>query len=40
MRHQFTKEQRLRGVRKALENPRTPKAFIPGLKKQLKKLTK
>lgn len=38
MRHRLTKEERLRGTRKALKNPRTPKNFLKGLKKQLRKL--
>jgi len=38
MRHKLTKEQQIRGCRKALANPKTPKQFLPGLKKRLKKL--
>jgi hypothetical protein len=38
MKHRLTKEERLKGVRKALKNPRTPKQFLPGLRKMLKKL--
>lgn len=34
----MTKEQQIRGCRKALANPKTPKQFLPGLKKRLKKL--
>jgi hypothetical protein len=37
-RHKLTREQRIKGCRKALANPRTPKGFRPGLKKQLAKL--
>jgi hypothetical protein len=37
-RHKLTKEQQIRGCRKALANPKTPKQFVPGLKKRLKKL--
>jgi hypothetical protein len=34
----LTKEQQIRGLRKALKNPRTPKAFLPSMKKRLAKL--
>lgn len=40
MRHRLTKAEMLRGTRKALRNPRTPKAFLKGLKKRLKQLEK
>ena len=39
MRHRLTKAERLKGTQKALRNPRTPRQFLPGLRKQLKKLT-
>jgi hypothetical protein len=37
-RHVLTKEQKIKGCEKALANPKTPKAFIPSLKKRLKQL--
>ena len=37
-RHKLTKEQSIRGLRKALANPKTPKQFRPSLKKRLAKL--
>jgi hypothetical protein len=36
----FSKAQQIRGLRKALKNPRTPKAFLPSMKKRLAKLEK
>ena len=36
----FTKAQQIAGLRKALKNPRTPKAFLPNMKKRLAKLVK
>jgi len=38
MRHKLTRGQQIKGCRKALANPKTPKQFLPGLKKRLKKL--
>jgi hypothetical protein len=37
-RNKLTREQRIKGCRKALANPKTPKQFRPGLEKQLRKL--
>lgn len=34
----FTKEQQIRGLKKALKNPRTPKQLRAGMKKRLEKL--
>jgi len=34
----FSKEQQIKGLRKALGNPRTPKQLIPSMKKRLTKL--
>jgi hypothetical protein len=34
----FTKEQQIRGLRKALRNPKTPKALHGYMKTKLKKL--
>jgi hypothetical protein len=36
----ISKEAQIRGLRKALNNRRTPRQFIPSLKKRLAKLTK
>lgn len=38
MRHKLTKEEQVKGLRKALKNPKTPKAFRAGMKKRLAKL--
>jgi hypothetical protein len=38
MRHKLTREEQIRGLRKALANPKTPKAFREGMKKRLRKL--
>jgi hypothetical protein len=40
MARKFSKAQQITGLRKALKNPRTPKAFIPSMKKRLAKLEK
>lgn len=40
MARRFTKAQRIAGLRKALKNPRTPKQFLPSMKKRLAQLTK
>ena len=37
-RHKLTKEQTIRGLKKALANPRTPKQFKPSMRERLKKL--
>jgi len=34
----FTKEQQIRGLKKAIANPRTPKQLLPSMKKRLAKL--
>jgi len=36
----LTKEAQIKGIRKALRNPRTPRQFRASLKKRLEKLTK
>lgn len=36
----FTKAQQIKGLRKALANPRTPKQFRESMKKRLAKLTR
>ena len=36
----LSKAQQIRGLRKALKNPETPRAFISSMKKRLAKLTK
>jgi hypothetical protein len=38
MRHKLTRDEQIRGIRKALRNPRTPKGFLLALKKRLAKL--
>ena len=35
----LSKQQQIRGLRKALKNKKTPRAFIPSMKKRLAKLT-
>jgi len=40
MARKFTKEQQIKGLRKALKNLRTPKAFLPSMRKRLAKLEK
>lgn len=37
-RHKLTTEQQIRGLRKALANPKTPKQFRAGMEKRLAKL--
>jgi hypothetical protein len=37
-RHKLTREEQIRGLKKALANPKTPKAFRPGMEKRLRKL--
>jgi hypothetical protein len=34
----FSKDQKIRGLRKALKNPKTPKQFLPSMKKRLARL--
>lgn len=34
----MTREQQIKGTKKALANPKTPKQFLPGLKKRLAQL--
>jgi hypothetical protein len=36
----LTKAQQIKGLRKALKNPKTPKWFLPSMKKRLEKLEK
>jgi len=38
VRHKLTRDQQIRGIEKALKNPRTPKQFLPGMRKRLAKL--
>jgi hypothetical protein len=40
MRHRLTKKEKLKGIKRALKNPRTPKQFLAGLQNQLLKLLK
>ncbi len=37
-RHILTKEEQIRGIEKALKNPKTPHTFREGMKKRLAKL--
>ena len=37
-RHKLTREEQIRGLRKALKNPKTPKHFRAGMEKRLRKL--
>lgn len=37
-RHKLTSAEQLKGIKKALANPKTPFQFKPGLRKRLKKL--
>lgn len=37
-RHKLTKGEQIRGLRKALKNPRTPKVFRAGMQKRLRKV--
>jgi hypothetical protein len=39
-RHTLTLEEQIRGTRKALENPKTPKQFLPSLRVRLEQLEK
>ncbi len=38
MRHKLSKAEQIRGIQKALKNKRTPKQFLPGMRKRLAKL--
>ena len=38
MRHKLSKAEQIRGIEKALKNRRTPKQFLPGMRKRLAKL--
>ncbi len=38
MRHTLSKAEQIRGIAKALKNPRTPKQFREGMRKRLAKL--
>jgi hypothetical protein len=40
VRHTLTKREQIDGLRKALANPKTPKQFLPSLKKRLETLEK
>jgi hypothetical protein len=40
MRHRLTKAEMLKGTRKALANPRTPRQFVKALRKRLRQLEK
>lgn len=37
-RHRLTLAEQIKGLRKALKNPRTPQQFRAGMKKRLQKL--
>ncbi len=37
-RHKLTVEEQMRGLRKALKNPKTPKCFRPSMEKRLRNL--
>lgn len=37
-RHKLTRQERIRGLKKAIANPRTPKALKEGARKALRKL--
>lgn len=39
-RHNLSKEEQIRGLKKVLANPRTPKQFKPSMRKRLAKLTR
>jgi hypothetical protein len=38
LRHKLNAEEQIRGIEKALVNPKTPKQFLPNLRKRLKEL--
>lgn len=37
-RHVLNPEEQIRGIEKALANPKTPKQFLPNLRKRLEQL--
>lgn len=37
-RHKLNAEEQIRGLKKALANPKTPKQFLPSLRERLAKL--
>jgi len=37
-RHKLSKEEQIRGLEKALANPKTPKQFLPSMRERLKQL--
>jgi len=37
-RHKLNTEEQIRGIEKALANPKTPKQFLPNLRKRLEQL--
>lgn len=37
-RHKLTKDEQIKGLKKALANPKTPKAFRKGIESRLAKL--
>lgn len=39
-RHQLTKEERIKGLEKALASPKTPKQLLPALRERLEWLKK
>jgi hypothetical protein len=39
-RHKLTVDEQIKGTRKALDNPNTPKQFLPSLRDRLKQLQK
>jgi hypothetical protein len=40
MRHKLTREEKIRGIKKALANPKTPERFKKGMRKYLERLEK
>lgn len=37
-RHRLTREEQIRGLEKALANPKTPKQFLPAMRERLQQL--
>jgi len=37
-RHKLSRESQIKGLRKALRNPRTPRQFLASMRKRLRKL--
>jgi hypothetical protein len=37
-RHELTKQEQINGLRKALDNPKTPKQFLPAMRVRLENL--